>query len=60
MWRYALRERFLMDVLGILLRAGQVHGEAQDCLIVLPHQNIESRARAFLRFADQFGVLYPR
>jgi hypothetical protein len=54
-----LEEGFLHDVLRIILRSGDVEGQAQDSLVMLPDQRIEGAARARLRLADQLVFQRP-
>src|ERR1019366_6710886 len=53
-----LEKRFLVNVLGILFRAGQVIGEAQHGAIVLAHQFLERGVIASLCFPDQLRVIH--
>ena len=49
-----------MDILGVLLGAGQVQRQPQHGLIVLPDEGVERRSRALLRLADRVPFLWPR
>ena len=42
-----LQEGFLMNVLSILFRSGKVQGQPENRLIVLAHQHVKGRTRAF-------------
>jgi hypothetical protein len=48
---------FLIDVMGVSVRSGQVHGQAQDGLIILAHQCLESCAVSALRGTYQLTVV---
>ena len=52
-----LQERFLINVLGFVLRSGEMHGQPENGLVVMPHQLLEGSAIAALRFADQQRVI---
>src|SRR6267142_2505861 len=52
-----LEEGILMNVLGVGFRSGEVESEAQDRLIVMTDEDLESRAVAPLRLSDQSGVV---
>jgi hypothetical protein len=52
------QEGFLVNVLGIFLRTGEMHRQAQNWPIVLPHQFFESAGVAELSSADKLGVIY--
>ena len=52
-----LQKGFLINVLGFVFRAGKVHGQPEDGLVVVPHQLLEGSAIATLRFADQQAVV---
>src|SRR5580658_3786611 len=48
-----LQESFLVNILGFGFRAGEMESQPQHCLVVVPHQLLESGATAALRLADQ-------
>ena len=48
-----LQERFLINVLGLGVGAGQMHRQPEHRLVVVPYQLLEGGAIATLRFADQ-------
>jgi hypothetical protein len=48
---------FLVDVMGVSVRASQVHGQAQDGLIILAHQCLESCTVSALRGTYQLTVV---
>ena len=52
-----LQKGILINVLGFVLRPGEVHGQPEDRLVVVPHQLLEGGAIAALRFADQQRVI---
>ena len=52
-----LKKCFLVDVLGLSLRAGQMQREPQHRLVVLTHELFERSARAALRFAYEVGIV---
>jgi hypothetical protein len=54
---YAFKKGVLINVLGFVLRARQVHGQPEDSLVVVPHQLLEGGAVAALRLADQQRVI---
>ena len=49
---------FLVDVLSIFLRAGEMNCEAQHGTVVLPYQFFESGCVAELSSADELCVIY--
>src|SRR5712692_7498871 len=51
-------KRLLINVLTILLRAGEMDGEAQHGAVVLPDQFFEGGGIALLGFADKQGVVH--
>src|SRR5258705_2028656 len=51
------KEGILMDVLRVRFRTGEVKSQAQDRLIVVTHENLESRAVPPLRLPDQSRVV---
>src|SRR5689334_881363 len=51
------KERFLINVLTILLRAREMHRQPQHGTVVLPHQFFEGRGVPLLRLANQRGVV---
>src|SRR5712692_1941093 len=51
-------KRLLINVLTILLRAGEMNGQAQNGAIVLPHQFFEGGGIALLGLADEQGVIH--
>src|SRR3984957_3963086 len=53
-----LEESVLVDVLRVLLGAGQVEGEAQHRLIVVTHEFLEGAAVPALRLANQNRIVY--
>ena len=53
------KKGFLIDVLTIFLRAGEMDRQAQHGAIILPHQFFEGGGVALLGFADQRGVIHP-
>ena len=52
-----LQEGFLINVLRLGFRAGQMHGQAQHRLVVLAHQLLKRSAGAALRLAYQIGIV---
>jgi hypothetical protein len=48
---------FLIDVMGVGVRSSQVQGQAQDGLVVLAHQCLESCAVSALSGAYQLTVV---
>ena len=52
-----LEKCFLVDVLRLGLRAGQMQCQSQHRLIVLTHEFLERSAGAALRFPNQVGVV---
>src|SRR5262249_40765740 len=53
-----LQERFLVDVLRVGLRTGEVQRQAQDRVVVLADECLERGAVTALRRADQIAVFY--
>ena len=51
-------KRFLINVLPILRRTGEVDGQAQHGAIVLPHQFFEGGGVALLGLANQRGIVH--
>src|SRR5437762_14897 len=50
------QESFLVDILGVVLAAGQVQRQAKHLLLILLDQGVECHARPGLRFADKLGL----
>ncbi len=53
------QKRFLINVLPIFRRPGEVDGQAEHGAIVLPDQFFESGRVALLRLANQRGIVHP-
>src|ERR1700734_4388312 len=51
-----LQESFLINILGLVFRAGEMQGQPQHCLVETPHQFLEGSAIATLPFADKKSV----
>ena len=49
---------FLVDILTIFRRAGQVNGKTQNCAIVLPHKLFKCRSISLLGLANESGVVH--
>ena len=52
-----LEEGLLVNILGIVLRTGQVQGQPQHLVFILAHQGVEGRAGTGLRLADQVHLV---
>ena len=53
------QKRFLINVLPIFRRTGEVNGQTQHGAIVLPHQFFERGGVALLGLANQRGIVHP-
>jgi len=51
------QEGFLADVLGVVFRSSQMKRQAENWLVVTPHQLLESRGIPALRFPNQFNIV---
>ena len=51
------QKRFLVNVLAIFLRSGNMHCQPQHGAIILPHQFLEGCGVALLRCANQLEVV---
>ena len=54
------QKRFLINVLTIFLRSGEMDRQAQHGAIILPHQFFEGCSISLLCFANQRRVIDPR
>src|SRR5258707_11172190 len=52
-----LEEGVLIDILGVVLGAGQVQRQAQDGVIVVTHEFLEGGAVPALRLADENRIV---
>src|SRR5207245_10721530 len=52
------QESFLINVLRILLGTGQMKGQLQNSLVVLPHECLKRSAVTTLSLAYQIGIVY--
>src|SRR5580704_17599158 len=56
----SLQESFLVNILGVVLAPGQVQSQAQNLVLILPHQRIKGGPRTRLCFADELHLRSPR
>src|SRR5208282_2837917 len=52
-----LEEGILINVLRVVLGAGEMQRQPQHRLVVVPHQLLEGSAVAALRLADQYRIV---
>jgi ribonuclease HI len=55
-----LQKRLLVNVLGVVLAAGQVQRQPQHLVLILPHQRVKGRPRTRLRLANQLHLRRAR